>query len=91
MCVDVSGDVDAQVIPKAWINNKDREKQLVNEFNTLQRLDSPFCVKLHAAFQNRDALFFLMDYVGGQSSSLLLNYMSSMLALLCVGWAGLCL
>jgi serine/threonine protein kinase len=54
-----------QVIPKLWINAKDRERQLMNEYKALQKLDSPFCVKLHAALQNSDALFFLMDYVGG--------------------------
>lgn len=52
-------------MPKALVNTKEREEQLLNEYQAMQLLSSPFCVHLHAAFQNRDALFFLMDYVGG--------------------------
>jgi hypothetical protein len=56
---------DVQVIPKKRIAGTEVEKQVVRECEAMMSVESPFCIRLVHAYHNRDALFFLMEWVPG--------------------------
>ena len=51
--------------PGKYIEMKKQEAHVMIERNILIKMDSPFIVKLHYAFQTGDKLHFVLDYASG--------------------------
>lgn len=49
----------AKIIQKKSINS------VMNERNLLAKLKHPFIINMHAAFQDRENLYLIMDYLDG--------------------------
>ncbi|KAI9137557.1 v-akt murine thymoma viral oncogene-like 3 transcript variant 1 [Paraphysoderma sedebokerense] len=54
-----------KVIKKSGLVDEDSIEHVLAENRVLQTLDHPFLVKLHYAFQTRDRLYFVMEYIRG--------------------------
>lgn len=50
---------------KARILNKKSIKSVMNERSILSQLNNPFIVNMYFAFQDRENLFLVMDYLSG--------------------------
>lgn len=54
-----------KVMDKAKIITKKSVSSVLNEREILCRLNHPFIVNMHCAFQDRDNLYLLIDYLEG--------------------------
>lgn len=54
-----------KVLKKESISTKSQREHTVAERMILQKIDNPFVVKLHYAFQTPDKLYFVMDFLNG--------------------------
>jgi len=50
---------------KARILTKGSVKSIMNERKILAQLDNPHIVNMHYAFQDRDNLYLILDYLSG--------------------------
>lgn len=55
----------------SYTNSNFTHMRLRSEKSILTKLDFPFLVKMHYAFQSEDKLYFVMDYINGGIVSLL--------------------
>lgn len=54
-----------KVLKKEEISEKQQEVHTRAEREILEKIDNPFIVKLHYAFQTPDKLYFVLDFVNG--------------------------
>ena len=54
-----------KIMKKSKIIREKKTKPIMSERRVLEKLDHPFIVKLHWAFQNKEELFFVMDVCTG--------------------------
>ena len=59
-----------KMLRKAFLYKNRHLKYAVSECNILKKLDHPFIVKLHYAFQTPDNLYLILDYCPGGDLSL---------------------
>ena len=54
-----------KILKKSKIIREKKIKPILSERSILEKLDHPFIVKLHWAFQSKEELFFVMDICTG--------------------------
>lgn len=54
-----------KVLKKEEISEKQQEMHTKAEREILEKINNPFIVKLHYAFQTPDKLYFVLDFVNG--------------------------
>ena len=63
-----------KVISKKLLRKKNNVQYMKSERDILTRLQHPFIVQLHFAFQSESKLFLVMDFLGGGELFHLLRY-----------------
>jgi serine/threonine protein kinase len=65
-----------KIINKDFLMKNNQLKNVINEYNTLKELVSPFIISLHYSFQTSDKLYFVFDYCqGGDLNFHLMHYL----------------
>jgi serine/threonine protein kinase len=64
-----------KVISKKLLRKKNNVQYMKSERDILTRLQHPFIVQLHFAFQSEGKLFLVMDFLGGGELFHLLRYL----------------
>ena len=54
-----------KVIKKSTINSEREKLNAIIESAILQKIKSPFVVRMHFAFQSPEKLYFVLDYLNG--------------------------
>ena len=54
-----------KVMKKDMLEKKNLKLSSINERDILAKMNSPYIVKLHYAFQSRDRLYYVLEFVGG--------------------------